>query len=159
MVSSNKSLLFKSWKCHVIRKNLSVIICVCTIIFFFLMSILNTRHRPCHPYLVQYLTLRHLSCYTEWKISSRSLMSVNMFCEIPINYLYGRLVTDNVWSTIKYSTPHLGSIVFSVWMLVYATITMRITYATLHNILCSILIAGESNINIIPNIHTYVKTS
>ncbi|KEH29753.1 hypothetical protein MTR_4g451465 [Medicago truncatula] len=30
---------------------------------FALMSILNTRHRPCHPCLVQYWARRHFSCY------------------------------------------------------------------------------------------------
>ena len=92
------------------------------------------------------------------QIPSRSLMSLNMLCEVPINCLYGHQVTDNVWSAIKYSTLHLGSIVVSGRRVVYTTITMRVTYDTLHNILCSTLIAGQSSINITPNIHTYVKT-
>ena len=87
------------------------------------------------------------------KIPSRSLMSLNMLCEVPINCLYGHPVTDNVWSAIKYLT-----LVVSGRRVVYTTITMRVTYDTLHNILCSTLIAGQSSINITPNIHTYVKT-
>ena len=77
------------------------------------MSILSTRHIPCHPCPIQYWALRHLSYYVLSTNASRSLMSFNMICGIPINCLYGHQVMDNVWSTIKYSTPHLGSIVIS----------------------------------------------
>ena len=92
------------------------------------------------------------------QIPSSSLMSLSMLCEVPINRLYSHPVTDDVWSAIKYLTLHLGSIVGSGQRVVYTIIIMRITYDTLHNILCSILIAGQSSINITPNIHTYVKT-
>ncbi|KAI5441499.1 hypothetical protein KIW84_010829 [Lathyrus oleraceus] len=47
------------------------------------------------------------------QIPSRSLMSLSMLRGVPINCLYGYPVTDNVGSTIKHSTPHLGSIVVS----------------------------------------------
>ena len=90
------------------------------------------------------------------KIPSRSLMSLSMLRGVPINYLYGYSVTDNVASAIKHSTLHLGSIVVSGRRVVYTIITMRITYDTFHNILYSILIAGQSNIIITLNIHTYV---
>jgi hypothetical protein len=92
----------------------------------------------------------------DWQIPSRSLMSLSMLRGVPINCLYGYPVTDNVWSAIKHSTLHLGSIVVSGRRVVYTIITMRITYDTLHNFLYSILIAGQSGINITPNIHTYV---
>ena len=36
---------------------------------FALMSILNTRHRPCHPCSVQYWAHRHLSFYAGWENS------------------------------------------------------------------------------------------
>ena len=123
---------------------------------FALMSILNTRYRPCHPCPVQYCAHRHLSCYAGWANSSRSLMSLSMLRGVPINCLYGYPVTDNVRSATKHSTLHLGSIVVSGRRVVYTIITMRITYDTLHNFLYSILIAGQSGINITPNIHTYV---
>ena len=90
------------------------------------------------------------------QIPSRSLMSLSMLRGVPINCLYGHPVTDNVWSAIRHSTLHLGSIVVSGRRVVYTIITMRITYDTLHNILYSILIAGQSSINITLNIHTYV---
>ena len=83
-------------------------------------------------------------------------MSLSMLRGVPINCLYGYPVTDNVGSAIKHSTPHLGSIVVSGRRVVYTIITMRMTYDTLHNFLYSILIAGQSGINITPNIHTYV---
>ena len=83
-------------------------------------------------------------------------MSLSMLCGVPINCLYGYPVTDNVGSAIKHSTLHLGSIVVSGRRAEYTIITMRITYDTLHNFLYSILIAGQSGINITPNIHTYV---
>ena len=83
-------------------------------------------------------------------------MSLSMLRGVPINCLYGHPVTDNVGSVIKHSTLHLGSIVVSGRRVVYTIITMRITYDTLHNFLYSILIAGQSGINITPNIHTYV---
>ena len=85
-------------------------------------------------------------------------MSLSMIYRVPINRLYSHPVTDNVWTATKYSTPHLGSIVVSGRRVVYTIITMRITYETFHNILCSILMAGQSNINITPNIYIYVKT-
>ena len=75
-------------------------------------------------------------------------MSLNMLRGVPINCLYGYPVTDNVGSTINHSTLHLGSIVVLGRRVVYKIITMRITYDTLHNFLYSILIAGQSGINI-----------
>ena len=92
----------------------------------------------------------------DWQIPSRTLMSLSMLRGVPINCLYGYPVTDNVGSAIKHSTLHLGSIVVSGRRVEYTIITMRITYDTLHNFLYSILIAGQSGINITPNIHTYV---
>ena len=89
------------------------------------------------------------------QIPSRSLMSLSMLRGVPINCLYGYPVTDNVWSAIKHSTLHLGSIVVSGRRVVYTIITMRITYDTLHNVLYSILIAAQYSINITLNIHTY----
>ena len=95
----------------------------------------------------------------EGLIPSRSLMSLSMLCEAPINCLYGHPVTDNVRSVTKHLTPHLGYIVVSGLRAVYTIITMRVTYDTLHNFACSTLIAGQSGINITPNIsYTYVKT-
>ena len=92
------------------------------------------------------------------QIPSRSLMSLSMLCEAPINCLYDHPVTDDVWSVTKYLTLHLGYIVVSGRRMVYTTITMRVTYDILHNVICSTLIAGQSSINITPNIYTYVKT-
>ena len=123
---------------------------------FALMSILNTRYRPCHPCPVQYGPIDIYPVTQDWQIPSRTLMSLNMLCGVLINCLYGHPVTDNVGSVIRHSTLHLGSIVVSGRRMVYTIITMRITYDTLHNFLYSILIAGQSGINITPNIHTYV---
>lgn len=92
------------------------------------------------------------------QIPSRLLMSLDMICGIHINYLYGHLVTKNIWSTIKYSIPHIGSIMVPGRWVVYTAITLRITCDTLLNILYSILITGQSNVNITPNMHTYVNT-
>ena len=83
-------------------------------------------------------------------------MSLSMLRGVPINCLYGHPITDNVSSVIRHSTPHLESIVVSGRRVVYTIITMRITYDTLHNILYSILIAGQSSVNITLNIHTCV---
>ncbi|KAK2424177.1 hypothetical protein QL285_034564 [Trifolium repens] len=97
----------------------------------------------------------------DWQIPSRSLLSLSMLCEVPINCLYGYPVTDNVRSATKYLTPHLGYKVDSGLRAAYTIITMRVTYDTLHNFACStlIIIAGQSGINITPNIsYTYVKT-
>ncbi|KAI5428896.1 hypothetical protein KIW84_033766 [Lathyrus oleraceus] len=94
--------------------------------------------------------------FQDGQIPSRSLMSLSMLRGVHINCLYGYPVTDNVGSAIKHSTLHLGSIVVSGRRVVYTIITIRITYDTLHNFLYSILIAGQSGINITPNIHTYV---
>jgi hypothetical protein len=91
----------------------------------------------------------------DWQIPSRILMSLSMLRGVLINCLYGHPVTDNVGSVIKHSTLHLGSIVVSGRRVVYTIITMRITYDTLHNFLYSILIAGQSGINITHNIHTF----
>ncbi|KAK2389633.1 hypothetical protein QL285_063262 [Trifolium repens] len=95
----------------------------------------------------------------DWQILSRSLLSLSMLCEVLINCLYGYPVTDNFRSTTKYLNPHLGYKVVSGLRAVYTIITMRVTYDTLHNFACSTLIAGQSGINITPNIsYTYVKT-
>ncbi|KAK2436161.1 hypothetical protein QL285_021366 [Trifolium repens] len=94
----------------------------------------------------------------DWQIPSRSLLSLSMLCEVPINCLYGHPVTDNVRSATKHLTPHLGYKVVSGLRAAYTIITMRVTYDTLHNFACSTLIAGQSGINITLNIYTYVKT-
>ncbi|KAK2428566.1 hypothetical protein QL285_027079 [Trifolium repens] len=94
----------------------------------------------------------------DWQIPSRSLLSLSMLCEVPINCLYDHPVTENVRSATKYLTLHLGYILVSGLRVVYTIITMRVTYDTLHNFACSTLIAGQSSINITPNIYTFVKT-
>jgi len=66
----------------------------------------------------------------EGKISSRTLMSLNMICQLSINQLYHYLVIDNVWMTIKHLSPHLGIIVVSGLRAACTIITMRISYDT-----------------------------
>ncbi|KAK2422371.1 hypothetical protein QL285_032911 [Trifolium repens] len=88
----------------------------------------------------------------DWQIPSRSLLSLSMLCEVPINCLYGYPVTDNVRSATKHLTPHLGYKVVSGLRAVYTIITMRVTYDTLHNFACSTLITGQSGITITLNL-------
>ena len=92
------------------------------------------------------------------QIPSRSLMSLSMLCEAPINCLYDHPITDNVWSAIKYLTPHLGSIVVFRSKGGIHHLSLWEYLMTFHNILCCILMVGQSDINVTPNIHIYVKT-
>ena len=132
---------------------------MCTITPLPLMSILNTKHTWCHLCPVQYWANDIYPVMQDWQIPSRTLLSLSMLCEVPINCLYGHPVTDNVRSVTKHLTPHLGYKVVSGLRAAYTIITMRVTYDTLHNFACSTLIAGQSGINITPNIsYTYVKT-
>ena len=91
----------------------------------------------------------------EGQIPSRTLMSLNMIFQVAINQHYGHHVTNNVWTTIKHLSPHLGIIVVSGLRVVYTIIIVRISY-DIFITLCSILTVGQSRINITPNIYTYV---
>jgi hypothetical protein len=92
------------------------------------------------------------------QIPSRSLMSLSMIRGIPINRLYSHPVTDNVWTATRYYTPtsrvHSGFRSkggihhLSLWEYLM----------TFHNILCSILMVGQSDINVTLNLYIYVKT-
>jgi len=73
-------------------------------------------------------TLRYISCYEEGKISSRTLMSLNMIHQVPISQRYGYPFTDNVKMTIKHLSPHLGIIVVLGLRVICTIITVRISY-------------------------------
>jgi len=64
------------------------------------------------------------------QISSRTLMSLNMFRQVSINQRYGHPITDNVWMIIEHLSPYLGIIVVSGQRVVYAIIIVRISYDT-----------------------------
>jgi len=64
----------------------------------------------------------------EGQIPSRTLMSLNMIFQVAINQHYGHHVTNNVWTTIKHLSPHLGIIVVSGLRVVYTIIIVRISY-------------------------------
>ncbi|KAK2444072.1 hypothetical protein QL285_015127 [Trifolium repens] len=81
---------------------------MCTITPLPLMSILNTKHTWCHLCPVQYWAHDIYPVMQDWQIPSRTLLSLSMLCEVPINCLYGHPVTDNVRSVTKHLTPHLG---------------------------------------------------
>ena len=55
-------------------------------------------------------------------------MSLNMIFQVAINQHYGHHVTNNVWTTIKHLSPHLGIIVVSGLRVVYTIIIVRISY-------------------------------
>ena len=76
------------------------------------------------------MPLGYFSCYVK--------------CGVSINLHYGHLVTKNVWTILKYSTPYLGFIVVSCRRVVCTTIPLRLWH--LHNTLCSILMVNQSNL-------------
>jgi len=123
-----------------------------------LMSILNTRHNmsPLVQFNIERLDI--FSCYAGGQNPSRSLVSLNMIHPVPINRLYSHPVMDDVCTITKYLTPtsrihnYFGS---NVEYIIYH---YENVLWLLHNVLCSILMTGQSNINITPNIYTYVKT-
>ena len=72
--------------------------------------------------------LRYISCYEEGQIPSRTLMSLSMFHQVPINQRYGYPFTNNVSMATKHLSPHLGIIVVSGLRVIYTIITVRISY-------------------------------
>ncbi|KEH27164.1 hypothetical protein MTR_6g488310 [Medicago truncatula] len=59
--------------------------------------------------------------YEEGQIPSRTLMSLSMIHQVPINQRYGYPFTDNVRMETKYLSPHLGIIVVSGLRAIYVT--------------------------------------
>ena len=79
------------------------------------------------------------------QIPFKSLMSHSIIHGVPINWLYSYHVTNNVWTTTKYTTLiRLWSLIVSrLRIMTYITI-----YNTLHSSLCNILKADQSSTNI-----------
>ena len=57
--------------------------------------------------------------YDEGQIPSRTLMSLSMIHQVPINQRYGYPFTDNVRMPTKHLSPHLGIIVVSGLRVIY----------------------------------------
>jgi len=66
--------------------------------------------------------------YEEGQIPSRTLMSLSMIHQVPINQRYGYPFTDNVRMATKHLSPHLGNIVVSGLRVIYTIIIVRISY-------------------------------
>ncbi|AES75532.2 NB-ARC domain disease resistance protein [Medicago truncatula] len=66
--------------------------------------------------------------YEEGQISSRTLMTLSMIHQVPINQRYCYPFTDNVRMTTKHLSPHLEIIVVSGLRAIYIIIIVRISY-------------------------------
>jgi len=125
--------------------------------FFALMSILNTRHSmpPSNSIMDPYIFL--LLCKMG-KFHLVSLCSSTWFVE----YIYPDFIVIHLRVTfVRQQSTRLSHLVYIVvwgWRVEYITYHYENNLWHLQNLLCIILMVGQSNLNNTPNTYIYVKT-